>query len=440
MALSRKTARVVVLPPVAIFAVGSEVVQGFIINSNAAWLAREMAELGFDVVRHEAVRDDKDAIAARLRPCMPQGLLVIVCGGIGPTTDDLTRQAVAEALGRKLVLDKDDLARLQARYTAMGREFPRGSEIQCMRPDGARLIPNAYGTASCFLVRHGNGGVAVLPGVPREMKAVFADELRKALAEEFGSPGRFFTRELKCFGLPESAIDNLCKDLLQPQGATAAILVDDAVIRLRWRVMAADETAAAAVLAPLADEARRRLGEVVFGTFEDSLEGVTLAACKQAGLKVALAESCTGGMIAHLLTNVPGSSEVLVESCVTYDNQAKIRRLGVKPETLQTHGTVSEACVREMVEGIARESKTDLCVATSGIAGPGGGSEDKPVGTVWLGAWFRGETRAWRLQVPGDRELVKWRSARTAINLLRMTAQKGALPDRPAHWIAPPSG
>lgn len=438
MALSKQTARIIKLPPVAIFAVGSEVVQGYIVNSNAAWLAREMAELGFEVVRHEAVRDDKDAIAARIRPCMPQGLLVIVTGGIGPTVDDMTRQAVSDALSRKLVLDKEDLARLHARYAAMGREFPRGSEIQCMRPEGARLVPNAHGTASCFLVKHGNGGVAVLPGVPREMKAVFADELRAALVADFGSPGKFYTRELKCFGMPESAIDIACRDLLTHANASAAILVDDAVIRLRWRVLAIDEAAAAVVLDPIADEARKRLGDVVFGTYEDSLEGVTVAACKHAGLTVALAESCTGGMIAHLLTSVPGSSDVLIESAVTYHNEAKIRRLGVKQATLDTHGAVSEPCVREMVEGIARESKADLCVATSGVAGPGGGTEDKPVGTVWLAAWFKGETRAWKLNVPGDRELVKWRSARTAINVLRITAQKGALPDKPAHWIVPP--
>jgi len=438
MALSKQTTRIIQLPPVAIFAVGSEVVQGYIINSNASWLAQQLAELGFDVVRHEAVRDDKDAIAARVRPCMPQGLLAVVCGGIGPTVDDLTRQATAEALGRKLVLDKEDLVRLQARYTAMGREFPQGSEIQCMRPEGARLVPNTYGTASCFLIKHGSGGVAVLPGVPREMKGVFTDELRAALLAEFGSAGKFFTRELKCFGMPESAIDLACRDLLQPPDASAAILVDDAVIRLRWRTKAVDEASAAAILDPLADEARKRLGDVVFGTFEDSLEGVTVAACKAAGLRVAAAESCTGGMIAHLLTNVPGSSDVLIEGAVTYSNDAKVRRIGVSQSTLDAHGAVSEQCVLEMVAGISRDSKADLCVATSGIAGPGGGSEDKPVGTVWLAAWLKGQARAWRLNVPGDRELIKWRSARTAINVLRMAAQKGELPDKPAHWIVPP--
>lgn len=436
--MARQTTRVVKLPPVAIFAVGSEVVQGFIVNSNAAWLARELAELGFDVVRHEAVRDDQAAIAARVRPCMSQGLLVIICGGIGPTVDDLTRQAVADALSRKLVLDKEDLARLQARYAATGREFPQGSEIQCMRPEGARLVRNAFGTASCFLVKHGSGGVAVLPGVPREMKGIFDAELRRTLIEEFGSAGKFFTRELKCFGMPESAIDIACRDLLQPAGATAAILVDDAVIRLRWRVEATDDVAAAAILDPLARQARQRLGDVVFGEYEDSLEGVAIAACDKAGLKVALAESCTGGMIAHLLTNVPGSSGVLIESAVTYSNAAKVRRLGVSQATLDAHGAVSEPCVREMVEGIARQSQADLCVAISGIAGPGGGTGDKPVGTVWLAAWFRGDVLAWKLNVPGDRELIKWRSARTAINVLRMAAQQGALPQKPAHWIAPP--
>lgn len=422
----------------AIFAAGSEVVHGFIVNTNAAWLARQLAELGFEVTRHEALRDNEDEIAARLLSALSEGLLVIVSGGIGPTVDDLTRQAAARALGKPLVLDHDDLVQLQERYSAMGRRFPAGSEIQCMRPEGSALVRNAFGTASCFLARHGAGGIAVLPGVPRELQGIWAEELRPALIEEFGAPARFFTRELKCFGLPESEINLLLGDLLKPLSATAAILVDDAVIRLRWRVRAEDEAAAAEVLDPLASQARKCLGDVVFGEFEDSLEGAAVNALAQRKLTVACAESCTGGMIAHLLTNVPGSSDVLLESCVTYSNAAKVRRLGVNPATLEAHGAVSEACVREMAVGIVRESGAHIGIAVSGVAGPGGGTPEKPVGTVWLAAAMQGQVRAWHLRVPGDRELIKWRTARTAINLVRLAALNGVLPQRPAHWTTPP--
>ena len=423
----------------AIFAVGSEVVQGFIVNSNAAWLALQLGELGFEVARHEAMPDDEAEIAARLLPALAQGLLVVICGGIGPTLDDRTRQAVARALGKPLVLDHDDLAQLQERYSAMGRRFPPGSEVQCMRPEGSRLVRNAFGTASCFLARHGGGGVCVLPGVPREMRGIWAEEMHSALVEEFGAPGRFYTRELKCFGLPESELNLKVQDLLRPRNAQASILVDDAVITLRWRVRAEGESAAAAILDPLVAEARERLGEIVFGEGGDTLEGVTVRLLVERGLKMACAESCTGGMIAHLLTNVPGSSDTLLESAVTYSNAAKMRRLGVRRETLEGHGAVSEACVREMAEGIERESGADLCVAVSGIAGPGGGTPDKPVGTVWLAATMRGETKAWRLQVPGDRELIKWRTARAAINVLRLAALGAQLPTQFSHWMTRPN-
>jgi nicotinamide-nucleotide amidase len=395
--------------------------------------------MGFEVTRHEALPDNEAEIAARLRPALAEGTLCVVCGGVGPTVDDCTRQAVAQALGKPLVLDHDDLARLQERYAATGRRFPPGSEIQCMRPEGSTLIHNAFGTASCFLARHGAGGVCVLPGVPRELKGVWSEELQPALAEEFGIRERYYSRELKCIGLPESELNLKVQDLLKPQGAEASILVDDAVITLRWRVPAESESAANQVLGPLVAEAQARLGDIVFGEGGDTLEGVTVKLLIERGLKAACAESCTGGMIAHLLTNVPGSSDALIESAVTYTEAAKMRRLGVREETLKQHGAVSEACAREMAQGIARESGADLCVAVTGIAGPGGGTPDKPVGTVWLAATMRGETKAWLLRVPGDRELVKWRSARAAINLLRLAALGAQLPAQFSHWTTPPS-
>ena len=421
-----------------IIAVGNEVVHGFIVNTNTAWLARELGELGFDVAYHLSVNDREAELTARIKAALDEGLFVITTGGIGPTVDDNTRQAVAVALDVELKLDHDALAKLSERYAAVGRKFPQGSERQCKRPEGSTFIANAFGTASCFLARHGDGGIAVLPGVPRELKGIWAEELRAAIIHEFGLHERYFSRELRVFGIPESDLDLRVKSLLQSEAAEGAILVDDAVMRLRWRVAATEQAEADRVLQPILDAARAELGDLVFDEGNVELETCTVQLIAAKGLKVACAESCTGGMIAHLITNVPGSSDVLIESAVTYSNDAKMRRLGVKPGTLKAHGAVSGETAKEMATGIKRESGADMCVAVTGIAGPTGGTDAKPVGTVWLAAAMGDEVRAWHLRIPGDRELIKWRTARTALNTLRLAALHGKLPETVAHWVAPP--
>lgn len=422
----------------AVLSIGNEVVQGFLLNTNSQWLARELGDLGFDVAYHLCLLDREEELVWRLKAALDEGLFVVATGGIGPTEDDRTRHAAAKALGLELVLDHEALHDLHERYSQMGRAFPKGSEIQCMAPKGATTIRNAFGTASCFYLRRGQAGICVMPGVPREMKGVWAEEMRPKIIDDFGLNERFFAREIKCFGLPESEIDNRVKHLLPDGGKSpveGAILVDDAVIRLRWRVLTRSEEGAAALIQPFIDEARNILGDVVFAEGDVSLEGTTVNLLRERKLRVACAESCTGGMIAHLLTQVPGASETLIESAVTYSNDAKLRRLGVKRETLENHGAVSEACVREMVAGIARESGAELCVSVSGIAGPTGGVDGKPVGTVWMALWFAGQVHAWHMRMPGEREVFKWRVARTALNALRLTALHGKPPERPTFHV-----
>ena len=422
----------------AVLSIGNEVVQGFLLNTNSQWLARELGDLGFDVAYHLCLLDREEELVWRLKAALDEGLFIVATGGIGPTEDDRTRQAAAKALGLELVLDHEALHDLHERYSQMGRAFPKGSEIQCMAPKGATTIRNAFGTASCFYLRRGQAGICVMPGVPREMKGVWAEEMRPKIIDDFGLNERFFSRELKCFGLPESEIDNRVKHLLPDGGKSVvegAILVDDAVIRLRWRVLARSEEGAHALLQPFIDEARKILGDVVFAEGDVSLESVTVNLLREKKLRVACAESCTGGMIAHLMTQVSGASETLIESAVTYSNDAKMRRLGVKKETLEKHGAVSEQCVREMAAGIAKESGADLCVSVSGIAGPTGGSDAKPVGTVWMALWFKGQTSAWHMRMPGEREVFKWRVARTALNALRLTALHGKPPERPTFHV-----
>ncbi|MBZ0134983.1 MAG: competence/damage-inducible protein A [Planctomycetes bacterium] len=421
-----------------IIAVGNEVVHGFIVDTNSAWLAKELGELGFDVAYHLSVNDREPELTRRLKSALDEGLFVVTTGGIGPTVDDRTRHAVARALGVELQLDHDALAKLQERYAATGRKFPEGSERQTMRPAGSTHIHNAFGTASCFVARQDQGGVAVLPGIPRELEGIWGEEMRRAIIEEFGLHERWFSREVRVFGLPESDLNNRVQALLESEAAEGAILVDDAVMRLRWRVLAESRTQADEVLGRLIDAAKDVLGDLVFAEGDVSLEEATVQLLAEKGLTVACAESCTGGMIAHLMTNVSGSSETLIESAVTYSNDAKTRRLGVKPETLDKHGAVSRETAEEMARGIKHESGADLCVAVTGIAGPGGGSDDKPVGTVWLACAYRDDVKSWLLRVPGDRELVKWRTARAALNTLRLTALYGKLPETISHWMTPP--
>jgi nicotinamide-nucleotide amidase len=418
-----------------IISVGNEVVHGFIVNTNSAWLARELGDLGFDVAYHLSLNDREDELVQRLRTALAEGLFIVTTGGIGPTVDDRTRTAAAKALGVPLKMDHDALAKLQDRYAAMARKFPAGSECQAQRPDGSMLIPNAFGTATCFFVP---GKLAALPGVPREMKGVWAEELRKAIIEDFGLTERWFSRELRVFGLPESDLDIRVRTLLESKLAEGAILVDDAVLRLRWRALAADQSAADKVLQPIIDSALAELGDLVFAEGDIGLEETTVKLLAAKELRLACAESCTGGMIAHLITNVPGSGDVLIESAVTYAIEAKKSRLGVKQETVDAHTVVSRQVAEEMVLGVHKHSGADICVAVTGIAGPPKPRDEAPVGTVWLAASFRGDVRAWLLRVPGDREQVKWRTARTAINAVRLTALHGRLPTEIAPWLTPP--
>ena len=284
----------------------------------------------------------------------------------------------------------------------------------------------------------GEGGIACLPGVPREMIGVWNEELRPRVIEEFGLRRRYFARQLMVFGIPESELDLRVRGLLSRDDAEGAILVDDAVIRLRWRTLAGDEPEADKVLAPILEQARAELGQLVYAEGEVSLEEATVTLLQAKGLKVAVAESCTGGMISHLLTQVAGASEVLIEGAVTYSDEAKMRRLGVNKATLAAHGAVSEETAREMATGLREQSGADLALAVTGIAGPGGASEEKPIGTVWLALADTDEVRAWRMTVPGDRALVIWRTARTALNTLRLAGLTSAMPARISSWISPP--
>ena len=407
-----------------ILSVGDEVVAGQIVDSNAAWLAEQLGELGVEVLRHEAVRDVETEIEGAVRRNAPECSLIVVSGGLGPTEDDLTRHGVARAADVGLILDDASLDHIEQRFYRYGRQMPPRNRIQAMMPEGATVLPNSQGTAPGFITCCDDTCVAVLPGVPREMKAMFADHLRPFIEAMPVERRVVRVERLRLYGMPESTVNQAIRHLM---GRTAnplvGLLVSGGVISVKFTATADTQAEAAERIRPAREECRRLLGDVLFGEGDATLHGVVASLLERRGQTLAVAESCTGGLIGHYLTEVPGISRVLLEDLVTYSNAAKVELLGVAPQTIEAVGAVSEQVAAAMAEGVRRRAGADVGLATTGIAGPTGGSAEKPVGLVYCGLATEGGTRVERLKFVGDRSVIKDRSAKAALDILRLHLQ-----------------
>ncbi|MDC1142934.1 nicotinamide-nucleotide amidohydrolase family protein [Planctomycetota bacterium] len=403
-----------------IITVGSEILQGRIVDTNSAWLSAELEGMGFRVVGHQSLSDDTPTIVRAVQDNLAVSRLVILTGGIGPTEDDLTREAVAKALDQPLGLDDSDLDRLRAWYQKRQLPFPAGSERQCMRPRGAELIRNNYGTASCFLARKSGGAVAVLPGIPAELTGIWEDALAPALQELAGE--RREVRELKLIGAVEPEINNRVAHLLNTPVVQGAILVSNLELTLRWSCPAGR----AELLPPIIEEAKSLLGDYVFSDGPNLAQAV-VAEFAADGQTIATAESCTGGLIADMLTDVSGSSDVLKAGFVTYSRESKVA-LGVPQPVIAEEGVVSEAVALEMAEHAAQSSGASYAVSTTGVAGPGPDNKGNPAGMVWVGIKGAGVHLAVRLQIPGTRRVVKMRAAKSALYYLHHLRKHRKLP------------
>ena len=406
-----------------ILSVGDEVVAGQIVDSNAAWLAERLVELGVEVDRHTAVGDDAEAVASALREATERAHLVVVSGGLGPTEDDLTRHGVAAAAGVPLDLDEESLAAVEARFRRFERRMPPRNRIQAMVPQGAKVLPNSQGTAPGFIVCVRGAHVAVLPGVPREMRAMFAAHVAPFIERLPVGRRAIRVERLRLFGLPESTVNERLRHLMaRDANPVVGLLVSRAVITVKFTARAATQDQAAALIAPVRAQAARLLGDAVFRA--DTLEDAVAGLLERHERTLALAESCTGGLVGHYLTNVPGISRFLLEDLVTYSNQAKVGLLGVPPETLAAVGAVSEETAGAMARGVRERAGADLGLSTTGIAGPGGATPTKPVGLVYVGLATADGTRVERRKFVGHREVVKDRAAKTALDLLRRHLEK----------------
>ncbi|MFW6049864.1 MAG: competence/damage-inducible protein A [Myxococcota bacterium] len=408
----------------AVLSIGTELTRGELVNGNAAWLGDRLTSVGFDVIEHRTVGDDLERIAGALRRLAAEVRVLVASGGLGPTTDDLTTRAVASCLGVALRRDEPTLQRLRAKWAAMGLDMPASNEKQADFPEGAEILPNPVGTAPGFTVAIGGARMFFLPGVPREMRHLFDESVVPSVAPLVERTTHQI--HIRTFGMTESQVGDLLADLDDPEaGILIGYRASFPEIEVKVLARADTEVEAEDRARRVAEEVRRRLGDTAYGERDDTFPAAVGRALRDRGLTVALAESCTGGLVGSMLTSVAGSSDYVLMDAVTYANSAKSKMLGVSQDLLRAHGAVSAEVAEAMAEGALRMSGADLAVSITGIAGPGGGSEGKPVGTVWFGLARKGEPTVTKLRtLRGDRERIRVLSAYVALKLV-LRAAKG---------------
>jgi competence/damage-inducible protein CinA-like protein len=399
--------------------IGTELVLGLTLDTNAADLGRALAAAGAEIVRHVSVPDRPADIRAAVAEALDRSGFVIVTGGLGPTRDDMTKVEVAALFGKPLRLDEAVLKSLEARFRRLGRPMPAVNRTQAEVPEGATVLPNPRGTAPGLWLEDSRGRVAVLlPGVPSEMRGLLVDEVLPRVAQRVGSRRVVLSRTLRTTGVPESALAErigAVENDIAP--LTLAYIPSIAGVDLRLTAWSLPPDEAERRLAETGADLRARLDDHCYGENDADLAAVVLDLLR--GKRLAVGESCTGGLIAGRITAVPGASDVFVGGVVAYANGVKTDLLEVPAATLETHGAVSEEAVRAMAEGVQRRFAADAGVAVTGIAGPGGGTPEKPVGTVWLAARLGSTTRAMKRVFPGDRGEIRGRAAQAALDLLR---------------------
>jgi nicotinamide-nucleotide amidase len=412
---------------VEVLGVGTEILLGQIANTNARWISERLAEIGVDVLHHSVVGDNLERIMEAVRLATSRADVVIATGGLGPTQDDITRDALALAAGAPLIRDPGIEEAVRGRFEALGRTMPESNLRQADVPLGARAIRPARGSAPGLVVELSGRRVYALPGVPSEMIEMMEGTVLPELAALAG-PSAIASRVVRCIGMAESRVAELLDDVFAGSAnPTVAFLAGGGEVRVRVTAKAIGAAEARPLIDPVVDEILARLGDVVFSSDDEDLEAVVGRLVRERSMTIACAESLTGGGLAERLSRAPGSSSFFVGSAVCYTAEAKASVLGVSRQTLDGPGPVSEACALEMAAGARRAFGTDLAISTTGVAGPEPHGGKEP-GTVWLGLDAPRTSHARRLRVPGDRELVQTWSAGAALDLARRHLS-GGLPE-----------
>ena len=402
-----------------IITVGTEILLGDILNTNCRYLSRELAAMGIEMYYQITVGDNEARLLSTLEESLNRSDIVICTGGLGPTEDDITKEVCAKYFGYDLVLHKPSLDAMMERFKRMNRIPTKNNEKQAYFPKEAYILKNDNGTApGCIMEKNGKM-IVVLPGPPREMEPMFENYVKPYLSK--------FTDEviesevLRIIGVGESKVENDILDIIDTQtNPTIATYAKGYECTLRITAKAKTVEEARALIKPMSDEMKRRFGQSLYATGETSIEEVVAKYLVDKDLKIAVAESCTGGLVSASLINYPGISSVFMEGCVTYSNEAKMKSLGVKQETLDVYGAVSSQCAEEMAAGVAKRYNTNIGIATTGIAGPDGGTDEKPVGLVYFGIYINGKVISKKYIFNGNRQGIRVRAANTILNDLRL--------------------
>ncbi len=398
--------------------VGTELLMGQVLNTNAHFIAKELAPSGIDMYHQVVVGDNPKRLTEAIETALSRADVVLLSGGLGPTDDDLTKETVAKVMGKELVLYEDEWKKIVSYFESKGRTVAPNNKKQAMFPADAIILENPKGTApGCIMEANGKAAI-LMPGPPRELRPMFANLVLPRLLEKAGH--RLYSRELRIFGMGESDVTYRLDDLIKQQtNPTIAPYAKTGEVTLRVTARCKDDTEGEALVLPLIETIKATLGDVVYDTNGRELAEVCHHALIEAGKTLAVSESCTGGRLADAFINYPGSSAYFIEGDVTYSNDAKMRRLGVRKETLDTVGAVSEECAIEMAEGTRKAAGTDFALSTTGYAGPDGGEPDKPVGTVFIALASAEGTTVKRLNLFGDRDRIRHSAMLNALDLLR---------------------
>jgi nicotinamide-nucleotide amidase len=400
-----------------IISVGTELLLGSILNTNAQYLSKALAHLGFSVFRQTTIGDNPERLLEAIDAGFKDNELLIFTGGLGPTEDDLTKETVFEYFKLTSVIHKESLDRIESMFIRNKWPMAESNRKQALFPKEAYILTNDNGTApGCIIEKNGKIAI-VLPGPPREMVPMFEDKVVPYISKF--CDGTIVSDTLRVIGVGESSMEEMVKDLLKSTNPTVAPYAKFAECELRISAKAKDEATAREMILPVKNEVMKRLGDNVYGYDSDTIESVTASLIIAKKMTLSVAESCTGGMLSARFINFPGASAFFLNGIVSYSNESKVRELGVKQSTLDSYGAVSEETAREMAEGIARLTKSDIAISVTGIAGPDGGTAEKPVGLVYICVLIYGECIVKKCMFPRTRNVIRERTVLEAVDMLR---------------------
>lgn len=412
-----------------IIAVGSELLTPEKTDTNSLWLTERLNSVGVEVMLKTVVGDDAERLHEVIGDAVKRSDIVITTGGLGPTEDDITRQIAARALGRELVYKPEIEEWLRERFSRWGREMPEINKRQAYVIEGADVLPNGRGSAPGMMINENGKVLVILPGPPREMQPMFEEHVLPRLDVKTGDVV-VRRRIMKVSGIGESAVDEAAAPIYTKyENVRTAILFNKTEVDIHLYAKAKTADEAETTLDKLSGEIAEKLGIAVFSMNGEKMEEVIGRMLTEAGETVSVAESCTGGLIGQRITEVSGSSKYFIEGAVTYANEAKMRTLNVPEQTLIEHGAVSAEAAEAMAKGMLEKSGTDHSISVTGIAGPSGGTEEKPVGLVYIGYASKKEVKSLRLVLPGDRYLIRWRASQAALDYLRRQMLKSVKND-----------